>query len=56
MLITISLLILANLIMGKDVCKHCGAEIIELAYASPAWIIRALCGYGGRMAIRPNCL
>lgn len=39
-----------------DVCEHCGAETIELAYASPAWTRRSLCGRGGRMAICPNCL
>lgn len=40
----------------SDVCGHCGAESIELAYASPAWTRRVLCGRGGRMAFCPNCL
>ncbi|MBP3506838.1 MAG: hypothetical protein J6K43_10625 [Lachnospiraceae bacterium] len=41
---------------SSDVCGHCGAESIELAYASPAWTRRVLCGRGGRMAFCPNCL
>lgn len=41
---------------SSNVCEYCGGDTIVLAYATPAWTVHALCGWGGQMAICPNCL